>query len=295
MSRVSGADHVAGCGQATIILTRACNFACPDCPVEGAARGMSGATLLKTLRWLAADNRGLRKVKLFGGEPLLRFASVRRCVAELPRLGYDGVFEIGTNGLLLRGEKLAYFKSRPEIQVNINSSVSVDERFVSLPNLVWNLNFGPDNIPGAFKKLERIISFARRSPRINILPSYYTVWRPDQLNDLRSAVRRVRKISESGLCEVENRLRSGAVPLFNDGLTIDVDGRVYFSNLVLAARDENIKSLLRCGPSGDRPKEHGGKASEYRALLVKMFGVKAAVSTLAADRVLSEALGIPNA
>ena len=282
--RTSGADTAAGCGQVTIILTRDCNCACRDCPVRRTPSSMSRAVLMKTAARLAANNKNIRKVKLFGGEPLLRFPAVKQCVAEFLRLGFGGTFEIGTNGLLLRGEKLDYFKRRPGIQVNINSSVSVERRFVTLPNLVWNLNFGPANIPDAFKKLELILSLARRPPRINVLPAYYTVWRPRQLGALRGAVARVRRMAEAGLCELENRFRCGAVPLFNDGVTIDVDGVSYFSNLVLAAGDEKVRRLLRCGCGG------GAKTPEPRALLREIFGTKIAASTIAADRVLSEAL-----
>ena len=124
---------------------------------------MPRAVFEKAARGLLRAFPGVKLVKFFGGEPLLNFALVRFGVSYLRSLGFSSAFEVGTNGLLLDGARLAYFRARPEIQLNVNASFGVKKAFLGLPNLIWNLCVLPDAQGEAVALLRRIAGLSKRA------------------------------------------------------------------------------------------------------------------------------------
>jgi len=249
---------------------------------------MPRAVFEKAARGLLRAFPGVKLVKFFGGEPLLNFALVRFGVSYLRSLGFSSAFEVGTNGLLLDGARLAYFRARPEIQLNVNASFGVKKAFLGLPNLIWNLCVLPDAQGEAVALLRRIAGLSKRArPRVNLLPAYYRDWSPAQLGALKRTARDLAAcVRQNGLV-LENAVRTGSAPLFNDGPAVDVDGKIYGSNLCLAAMPGRLRDrLLLRGPLPSS----GGGAVVSKKDLVAVFGLRAVAASFAADSIMGDGL-----
>ncbi len=89
-----------------ISLLDQCNFRCPYCMPAGIAKG----SMVRRTQWLTADEierfvriaaqHGVRKVRLTGGEPLLRH-DLEEIVARIASLGVIADLALTTNGALL--------------------------------------------------------------------------------------------------------------------------------------------------------------------------------------------------
>lgn len=269
--------------QLTLIVTRRCQKACPECPVAVGPADMRREILKKAID-LFCSGRRAGTVKFFGGEPLLRFDLVKYGLAELARKGFAGRVEVGSNGELLDAAAVKYFSRRPRVQVNLNSSVTVNRRLAALPNLVWNLLI-PSRAPlSSLQVLARVLKVSGRTrPRVNVLPAYYRHWDRPALRGLAGALRRIRALADAGLLKLENAERCGPVPLFNGGITVDADGRFYDSNLVLAVRHaEDAKALLAGDLNLAGTRQLKGGRANCAAFARKVFG-KAAAAGFAAD------------
>ena len=98
------------------------------------------------------------------------------------------------------------------------------------------------------------LALARRLgvARFNFRPAYFVRWTPGQLRRLAAVFSALRLVltrwADAGRpVEVVNLSRHGTTPLYNDSLTVDTDGEVYASNLVLAEAVRPRRSLLRLG------------------------------------------------
>lgn len=102
---------VPGPSAVTLLLTTRCNLACAYCPQRrGAPREMDAPALEAAVRLLAASGHPRPKLVLFGGEPLLAKALVRRALALLAATARPGLapdVRVVTNGLLLDDETIA--------------------------------------------------------------------------------------------------------------------------------------------------------------------------------------------
>jgi hypothetical protein len=257
---------------ATFILTRRCAAACPGCPVEIQNTDMSPAVLSLAAARLAVAFPRVRRVKLFGGEPLLTFPLVLKALALLGAGGITS-FELGTNGRLLNAARVNLLRRLPQVQVNVNAAVSIRKIFLGLPNMIWNLCVVPENPFLAVSRLRRLAALARNKKlRVNLLPAYYREWSPGQLRELGAAARELGAI--------------GPVPLFNSGPAVDTDGRWYSTNLCLARLPARLRQRFLLGGSCGELKP--AFAPVRKKDLVEVFGLRAVASTYAADRVMGD-------
>ena len=272
--------------QLTLILTRRCQKACPECPVSAGAADMAPGTLKRALALFSEGRRKTGVVKFFGGEPLLRFDLVKSGLYQLAANGYAGPVEVGTNGVLLDAARLRYFARRPGVQLNLNSSVTVNRRVAALPNLVWNLLIPSQNPLSSLRVLARVLeASAGTPPRVNVLPAYYRHWGARPLLLLEKTLRRIRGLSEAGLLRLENAARFGPVPLFNGGLTVDADGRCYNGNLILAVKNCADAEALLAGDLNSPGREKLLRSwADPSAVAKRIFGAEAVAGGLAADK-----------
>lgn len=270
-----------------LVLTRRCNQRCGFCPQTFLDADMEEATLDAALEDLLPLLSAPARVKLFGGEPLLRPDLVARAVDFLAEKSPRTEVELATNGRALPAAA-ALLARRPKVEVFISTP---GPRGGRQPGAVHNFLIPPGE--SAAKTARRLIE-ARRDgfTRFNFLPAYFVLWTPAQLKGLAAAFQALRvvlkKLAAAGRrAEVVNLVRRGSTPLYNDGLVVDVDGTVYSSNLVLAEAVWPRRERLSLGHVS-RPRALAERAKSDTAQVLKdSFPPEVMVSSLAADAALT--------
>jgi MoaA/NifB/PqqE/SkfB family radical SAM enzyme len=235
----------------SLIVTRTCNLECTYCPVDKGQVHLTPARAREAVRALA--NRGGGLVRLTGGEPTLNWKTVTAALDEVEAARERGTpmsAEVCTNGTKLgrgRVERL----DRPWVRVVLSldgpraaqeasGRVGIGnlDRLRSLPGLMVTQTIAPGQ---AGLVLDNFLHLWQRGiRRFNFLPVYYVRWPASALKDLAGGLGAVAgflapRLGRDGV-DVRNLHRSGAVPLFNDDVTLDADGTWYRTNLAMADR-----------------------------------------------------------
>lgn len=270
-----------------LVLTRRCNQRCGFCPQTFMDRDMEESILDAALTGLLPLLRTPSRVKLFGGEPLLRPDLVTRAVEFLAAKSPRTVIELPTNGRGLPAVA-ALLARRPKVEVFVSTPSAKSARH---PGAVHNFLLPPGE--AAAKTARRLIEARRMGfARFNFLPAYFVPWTPAQLEGLTAAFAALqvvlRKMAAAGrAAEVVNLARHGSTPLYNDGLVVDADGEVYSSNLVLADAVWPHRKRLSLGHVR-RPRALAARArSETAQVLKDSFSDEIMASSLAADAALT--------
>jgi MoaA/NifB/PqqE/SkfB family radical SAM enzyme len=233
----------------SLIVTRSCNLACRYCPVGKDEVHLDAREARAAVRRLAGGEVDL--VRLTGGEPTLNWPAVEAVVGEVEALRRrrPGLrLELCTNGTTV-DEARAGFLERDWIDVVVSIDgrddtqrgsgrvpVGALRRLVEMPGLVVTQTIAPER---AHRLLDDFLFLWQNGVRaFNFLPVYYVTWSAQQRRHLAEALAAVAEILAphvaAGRARVRNLTRMGSVPLFNDDVTVDADGRVYRTNLVLA-------------------------------------------------------------
>jgi hypothetical protein len=267
----------------SLVLTRRCPVRCGFCPQEFAARDMSRETLRAALRGLGPRLGRGGRIKLFGGEPLLKPGLVREAVRGAAKLGLEASFELSTQGTLMDETMCRFLSRHPEVEVFFGRPSSWARR---LPGSALNFILPPGE-PAVRTWARMRKAAAMGFFRFNFLPVYFKAWTPAQLSELRRSFAGLARLAR-GPIEVLNLRRAGKVPLYNDGPCVDTDGRVYASNLVLVRGAARRAGRLALGdvrrPGRFKPFP---PARELDALLEACFSAEALEGTRAADAELT--------
>lgn len=270
-----------------LVLTRRCDRNCGYCPQgfddADMPEGVLDAAIDGLLPRLAAPAR----VKLFGGEPLLRPDLVRRALDRLAAVAPGTPVELPTHGKGLPAVE-ALLARHPEVEVFVSRPHPWAAR---LRGIVHNFLIPPGEAPAM---TARRLAMARRLgyTRFNFLPAYFVAWSPAQLEGLTAAFSGLamvlRRWSAAGRpAEVVNLARRGTTPLYNDGLVVDADGEVYGSNLILAdavrphRRRLRLGDVLNCARLASRP------VADAAQVLDDSFSPGILASTRAVDAALT--------
>lgn len=271
-----------------LVLTRRCDRRCGFCPQDFSGLDMDEDVLDAALDSLLALMPAPRRVKLFGGEPLLRPDMVRRVLSVLSRQTPPISVELTTHGGgvgLLKGVLAA----RPEVEVFVSRPVPAA---ADLPGAVHNFLLPPRETPAA--TVERFLrARAVGFRRFNFLPAYFTRWTDKELSLLRTRFAALRRalngLAERGRpTEVVNLARWTSTPLCNDGLVVDTDGEVYASTLVMTTAARVHRGCLRLGSVWNPQDLRVRPACEASQILAEIFPPDIVASTLAADGLLME-------
>ncbi len=277
-------------GPLTLVVTRRCNLRCGYCPQSFADRDMEPRVLEAALRRLLPRLAPGAQVKLFGGEPLMVPALVRKAVELVGRADPARAIEIPTNGARLGPSMTRFLRARPSVAVALSRPAKEPR---ALPNLLVNFLLVPgENAAGALWRLGDWV--ARGARRFNLLPAYYVAWTAAELGELRrtfaGASRLLSGLSGKGRgVEIVNAERIGPAPLYNGGVCVDTDGAIYAGNLFLARAVEPRRDAFRLGsvfePQALRPSPPPERFFETAR---ECFAPEVMESTLAVDRALSE-------
>ena len=277
-------------GPLTLVLTRRCDLRCGYCPQDFAERDMSEEILDAALARFAPDLSEGAALKLFGGEPLLTPALVRRAVSRMSRLRPDRAIELPTNGAALDDEMADFLNRHPQVRVALSRPTAVARR---LNNLVVNFLLPPgEPAAAALRRLAGWIRFG--AARFNFLPAYYVPWSEPQIRELarslsgaRALLARTRGIGEDAAAV--NSTRRGPAPLYNGGVAVDVNGEVYAGNFFLAAAAAPRRKKMLLGRVGQRaPLKAAPSSTELADLADASFPAEVMRATRAVDRVLSD-------
>ncbi len=233
----------------TLIVTRRCNLECVYCPVGKRAEDLDPVLARDAVR-RHLDSGGAA-VRVTGGEPTLAWPTVEAVLDEVDsevRAGGRATVELCTNAVVLDEVRIGDL-DRPWIRVVVSVDGRPDAQRAS--GRVW-----PDALPSLLEirstALTLTVAPARArdllddvlylwglgARRFNILPAYWTPWRAAQVRALEENLSGVaqwfRPHLQDGRAELLNLTRHGSVPLFNDHVTLDTDGRYHRGNLVLA-------------------------------------------------------------
>ncbi len=299
MSLLSAQSAGVACSSAKLCLlvSRRCNLRCGFCRVDFTGLDMDWPTAEAGIEHYLAFLNGVAapRIKFFGGEPLLNARLIRKIVeAGRDRWRNSGLrFEISTNGTLLDDELASYFAARPEVEITVSQW---QPRAAKLPGAWYTLVMEPGQPPKEFATfLGRLWQAGFRG--FNFLPVYYKPWTPEQLGFLRLSLAAARKfilgLRERGrLVRVKNLQLWSPMPLYNDALTVDVDGTFYASNLVQCEGAKIFHGKLLLGsvaePLGFLRQVRRPSGDELLGLVRSWAGPKSWDSTMRADAILTE-------
>lgn len=248
---------------------------------------MDEATLDAALKGLLPRMAPPARVKLFGGEPLLRPDLVLRSLDIIAASAPGTPVELPTNGRGLPAVAKILAK-RPGVEVFVSRP---DPRAARLPGVAHNFLIPPGEAPA--KTARRFFDARRRGfSRFNFLPAYFVLWTPEQLAGLSAAFAALRialtRLADAGRpVEVVNLSRTGSTPLYNDGLVVDTDGEIYASNLVLAEAVRPRRGLLRLGHVRSPQRLSARAPADFEQVLAASFSIEVLTSTHSADAKLT--------
>ncbi|MEW6074777.1 MAG: radical SAM protein [Candidatus Omnitrophota bacterium] len=230
----------------TLTVTRRCNLSCRNCPLLKKRCSMLFSTAKQSLSLFSnsALDPGGFLIRLFGGEPLLEFETVKKIYVYSKKVAARQkrpVFlNLTTNGLLLTEEKINFFRSLSNFEIIVNSNTFSNRGGLSSLFLLshLSLNFFIDR--HSLRNLEeRFFNFLRLGFRsFNFLPSYFAYWDQVSIRKIASALKRIsifiNKFGADFNIKVKNKFNLGSVPLFNQNVTVDCNGDIFPSNVFLA-------------------------------------------------------------
>lgn len=158
--------------QVTLQLTQNCNLRCDYCAYTGgylnrmyADKNMSFETAKKAIDYLFAHSCEKNRVALgfYGGEPLLRFDLLKRCVAYVKECypEKDVLYTVTTNGTLLTDTIVEYlFSNDINVMISLDGPQELHDRHRKYPDgsgsfdvVMKNLKRIKEKYPDYYKKI----------------------------------------------------------------------------------------------------------------------------------------------
>lgn len=253
-----------------LMVTYRCNLSCSYCPVIKSNRSMPFDLARKALNIFVSRNRYLKKIRFFGGEPLIRFGVVKQIVNACRNRGNNRIsFDLTTNGTLLTGKILKFFADNPKIELIL--SLDGDSKtqalnkvpynpqiapyyllleklplLLKLPLVTVNMVAAPNQVSGFFNNFNHILSLGFR--RFNFLPAYYVPWKKAELKVLRSEFNKIAKlIAGNKDIYVKNLSFCSETALFNNAVVVDCNGDIFPNNIVLSRDFFGLRNRMKLG------------------------------------------------
>ena len=261
-----------------LTVTRQCELRCAYCQTAGDGWPTLTAADCERALQIYIEKFGGGDVKLFGGEPLLAAEATRATIEAAQRAPEIHRVYLSTNGIALDEDWLALLNRTPKLVLTLSldgrasdhdrfrrfgaggggsfaQSTAMLESLVKAPRVVVTQTIAPQMAARVDENLLYLLGLGFH--RFNLLPVYFRPWNRTQLLDLRAAFHRVQKIAVSRWEQGErfylrNLFTWAPSPFFNRGFVVDVNRRIYPSNMGLW---EGFGELLErsCVGDLDRP------------------------------------------
>lgn len=219
-------------------ITRKCNYNCRYCWVIKDSKSVKDVALYKDFFIRNAWN--ISFIKFFWWEPLLEWDKLKEIITGID---YKNQFEIVTNWSLLDDEKLEffnkyfnhlYFSVDTENETNYSLLENFRNKNSIVPKLSYNIIIIPWEEYKFLDKFNNLYSLWYRE--FNIMPVYFTMeWTKNQLLDLWAVMKKILDLSLIDKSLVLNWFMDNnwkKTALINKDLFLDVDGKVYYSDIM---------------------------------------------------------------
>ncbi|MBN1898321.1 MAG: radical SAM protein [Spirochaetes bacterium] len=283
----------------TLILTLKCNLACHFCPVKKKNVSLDFKTAKRAVDFFLSLKGKRKTIKLFGGEPLLEFDLLKKIVIYAKLKARDLKKQINfilpTNGIILDNEKL-YFLRDQEIELvlsahhlkNINKNIL--GHLAHFPRICLNMDILPKKVGILFPEFVRF--YQKGFLKFNLLPAYYTVWSNKEVETLDRQLEKVGNFfCQHPEIHFANMDLIGEIPLYNSCYTVDPQGNIFSSNIILSKHFEKFKSLVLLGSVKDQNIKERTKTS-LKQLVKNKLNKRILNSTFKVDHILNQFIEI---
>ncbi|MFW5847004.1 MAG: radical SAM protein [Nanoarchaeota archaeon] len=228
-----------------LILTYNCNLNCKYCPTKK-VDFKTNLKIIKKLKSLLCPTENYL-IKFFGGEPLLEFEHIKKIISSYPK---NVRFQLTTNTVLLDFEKLQFLlENDVETRISIDGESEFQElnrgylskkifgkidkilKIDKEKKIIVNQVISPNTAEMFSKNFMFLYKLGFR--RFNFLPAYYNIWSKIQILSFISETNKLIPILKKLNVEIINKSIQNKDYLFNFGLVIDCDGKIYNSNAIM--------------------------------------------------------------
>ena len=236
-------------------ITTACNFDCSYCDVIKDKQYISSQVQEDLIHFIEKNTHSIETFKFFGWEPLLAFDNIKNIIDGA---SLQNKYCLVTNTSLLRNKHWSYFSDVFErLFFSIDSENHFDfdrvirfiQEFSVEHKVYFNLIISPGQEVDAYKNFIRLYESGMRG--FNILPVYFTqAWSKENLKNLSMVLKKICHLSQQ-----DQTLRLYGFQeniwyetnLFNNVIFIDIDGSIYYSDIVSTFYGKSLKEDLYLG------------------------------------------------
>ena len=244
------------------VITYRCNLRCSYCLVKKQNLSISKKIINSSVQLISSK---IRKVRIFGGEPLLEFKLLQYLIKKIRAKNKYLPIYITTNSILLDEKKISWLKrNRLQLSISLDGNEftqlknrkglnSFKKIIWNLPKLspqtIYNLVIAPNTAKYFFYNFRYLVNLG--ITRFNILPAYYNNWSSRQINNLENnfalVYNYIKKNSLQNKLYLQNLDNFTELTLFNKALVIDCDGKIYNTTAVLTEKIRLAKKLFQIG------------------------------------------------
>ena len=249
-----------------IIISSQCNLDCSYCSIFKKDKFIEKKIAFKAinlyLNLLGNTNQG--KIKIFGGEPLLKTDLLKEIISHIRQKNSQIIIELSTNGILLEDAILNWLKRN---KVNLALSLDGDEKtqllnrkgtspiiyqkIISLikklpSDAIINTVIAPNTVDRFFQNFLYLYNLGVR--RFNFLPAAFLSWSYQTLKLLENQLNLVYFFSKSHPeIYIKNIDINNDLFFFNTGIVVDCKGDIFFSNAIMLKEFQTDRENLKIG------------------------------------------------
>lgn len=293
-----------------LMVTYRCNLNCIYCPVIKSRSSMPFYLAQKALDIFVSRNPYLKKIRFFGGEPLIKFDVIKQVINSCRNMGKGRIsFDLTTNGTLLSKGILKFLADNPRIELILSldgdsrtqslNKVSHNPRVVpydllvkklpfllKLPLVTVNMVAAPNQVREFFNNFNHILSLGFK--RFNFLPAYYVTWKQAELKILRGEFNKIASsIIRNKNVYVKNLSFCSETALFNNAVVVDCNGDIFSNNLILSRAFLGLRNRMKLGNVRDFRIDDLKKGEDLSSLMGGAAYKKIINAAEAPDRILT--------